>query len=96
MPNCVAFARRSDAARMPVPFVTIDQEIAAHLGLPCDPIEWVRGWYNMIAFRLAMGRTLDEIRQELTKDADPYELLPILTFLEAHFTPDTWAEIGRR
>jgi hypothetical protein len=57
MPNVCTFYRRSDGER--ACFIKIDEELCAHFGQPCDKDKWLAGWYDSIAFRVAIGIELD-------------------------------------
>jgi hypothetical protein len=45
--------------REPAILQTIDRAICQNLELPFDAVHWVGGWYDIIGFRLAMGKTLE-------------------------------------
>ena len=91
MPNCLTLT--SKATNEPTSFVQIDEEICAHLGVPVHPTKYVHGWYDTIGLCLAMGKTFDEQRRIF---AECPELLKIIDYLDEHYIPDSWAEIGRR
>jgi len=93
MPNCFTLTRKSDTAAGPVKLTLIDEELCAHLGVEVDNTHWVHGWYNSIGFSLAMGKSFDECREIFKKYI---ELQIIIDYLDANFTTDSWAEIGRR
>ena len=109
MPNCFQLTRKSEPEKGPVKLTQIDQEIADHLGVPCNPTIWCYYWYDIIGFKLALGKKHDEIKADLLEvrktlvDAGDTEgvefqdqLVRINDFLEANFTSDSWVEIGKR
>lgn len=107
MPNCVALIRIGETK--PTSFQAIDEELCKHLNKPCDPKYWLNGWYNVIAFGLALGWDYDKIEANiqayLEKDkaegdaemvASDELQLEICKYLKANFKADTWVEIGKR
>lgn len=100
MPNCFTLSRKAEPGK-PISFITIDEELCAALGKPCDPNKYYLGWYDMIGFRLAMGQSFDDIQQYLIHDCSDHhdwavEMLRVSTYLREHFVSDAWAEIGNR
>jgi hypothetical protein len=89
MPNCFQLLREGVA----VPLATVDEEMCAHFGEPCDPDRYFRSWYSCVGWDLSMGRTYDQIREIY---ADPswaeYGILPVVEWLAANFTPRSWYE----
>lgn len=90
MPNCFTLTRKSDTEAGPVAFSTIDDEMCEHFGVKPDPKMYHRGWYDCIGLALACGQTWDKIRETFSG------MVPIVDWLESHFIPNAWAEIGRR
>lgn len=91
MPNCFQLTRKGE--KEPSPLLTIDKEMCDHFGEECDPKLWFRNWYNTIGFLLATGSDWAKIRE--TYDDSPH-MLEVIEYLEANYTFDAWAEIGRR
>lgn len=93
MPNCFQLLRGGEA----VPFNTVDEEMCAHFGEPCDADRYFRKWYNCIGWNLAMGRSFDEIKAIYSEPnwADS-GLLPVVEWLAANFTPSSWYEPSHR
>jgi len=89
MPNCFSLTRKSDTAAGPVKLTLIDEELCAHLGVEVDENNWVHGWYNSIGFSLAMGKSFDECRETFQ---DSEVLLPVIDYLDANFTTNSWVE----
>lgn len=54
MPNCFQLFERGCSE--PVKLQQVDQAIADHLGVPCDPVQWCCDWYHVIGFLIAMGK----------------------------------------
>jgi hypothetical protein len=106
MPNRFSLTRRSALADGPVSLQQIDKEICEHFFLPCSEEEWHHGWYNYIGFHLAMGWSFERLGQDIegeilcAKDRSAINywghMQDILNWLAANFTPDAWAEIGKR
>jgi len=90
MPNCFTLTKKGESE--PKRFVEIDEEICAYLEVPCDPVHWVFGWYDIIGLYLALGKTFEEIDGELYGD----KLKLINKWLQEHYTSDAWAERGGR
>ena len=62
-----------------VPFTKIDDEMCEALGVPCDPINYYKNWYDTIGFSIACGKSWDELREFWP------EKVEIVNFLEANF-----------
>ncbi len=88
MPNCFSLTRNGETA--PATLTEVDEALCAHLGVPVHPVQWVRGWYDLEGFALAMGRDWDWMRANFDPDR-----APIVDFLAANYTPDCWSERGR-
>lgn len=105
MPNCLQLTRLSNQEAGPVVLQEIDHEICQWFLRPTDEEKWFFDWYNCIGFRLAMGKTFAEVEaqfDEYIADREdgikPYYAMmkSIVGFLEERFTPNAWAEVGRR
>ena len=112
MPNCFHLFRKSAPEAGPVSLNRIDEELCRELGVEVHPRNWVVSWYDIIGFKLAMGRTWTEIRAELLQTEEEFlppegprreehhaqynQLLTCLNYLRQNFTISAWAEIGRR
>ena len=106
MPNCFQLTRKGHTE--PTTLQAIDAELCQNLDLPFSENKWACGWYDLIGFSLACGRSFDEITDAIKvgciKDANKdiaqrehgYQLLRINHYLNEHFTSDAWVEIGRR
>ncbi len=92
------FKKNADEATR---FQDIDVEICKMLGAPVDPVKWCCGWYDIIAFMLALGRSYEYIRSTFysVPNYDPtdiedlkwrYTMLLITDFLEENYRPDAW------
>ena len=93
MPNC--FCLYPKGTTEATTLVSVDEAICKHMG-----------WFDCIGFRVACGKSFSDIRAEFTgyvnendRDAEYREyyldMLKILDFLEANYTTDCWAEIGK-
>lgn len=77
---------------------SIDEELCAHFNVPVHPNDWYKNWYNTIGFRLALGKTFDEIKPELQKLAEEYpdsecpQLVLIVDYLQEHYESTNWSE----
>jgi hypothetical protein len=101
MPICFQLVRHGETE--PTPLAKIDDEMCAFFGEHPDPVKYHAAWYDIIGFRLALGKSWQEIEQHLTdmqaqypEHAEGYKhLTECLRWLAAHFNPDSWREIGR-
>lgn len=87
MPAC--FQLISKETNEPTKFQKIDEELCAHLGVECDPVRWLNGWYDCIGWALATGKDWQWCRDNFTG------LDPIIDYLEEHYTSNNWTEVGR-
>jgi hypothetical protein len=105
MPNCFALTETGTDTR--VPLARIDDEMCAYFGVEPDPIKYHAGWYDIIGLRLALGKSLAEIRAEFDAPDDfrpddegyqafRHHIVEICDYLAARYTAECWAEIGRR
>jgi len=94
MPNCFRLTKKGETAASPLN--QIDDEMCAHFGVVPDVKMYYHGWYDFIGFLIAVGKPLGsaELRKSC-EDLSP-EMVAILDYLEANYTSDAWAEIGRR
>ena len=91
MPNCFSLTKKGDSK--PATLTSVDEAICALLGEPVHELNWCHQWFDSVGFGLAVGRTFADMRDTF---ADCPDLLKIIDFLEANYTPDAWAEIGKR
>ena len=87
MANCFRLLSREDG--QPVLLTEIDNRMAEHFGEEPHETKWFRYWYDKAGFSFAMGRTIAETRELFPEDND------ILDWIDANFTIDAWAEVGR-
>ena len=85
----------------------IDREICEEFDLPLHPKLYVNGWFDVIGFGLATGKTWDDIRANTNKQiasTEAFDLecresdlltLRIVDFLEARFSPNCWFGRGK-
>lgn len=101
MPVCFNLTRKSDIAAGPVKLNTIDEEMCKHFGAPVDEVKYHCGWFDSIGFRLATGKTWEDIRKEFrnyVEEKSDYTLLykhliEIVDWLEDNFVTDSWYEL---
>jgi hypothetical protein len=73
--------------------VEVDNRICEHLGETPDEVKYAHYWYDIIGFKLALGRNWDDIRKDFAENvaespqyADEYAILgKIVDFLEANY-----------
>ncbi len=105
MPNCFSLSRKGSTEF--VFFQTVDEEMCKHFQVECDPVKYMSGWYDIIGFRLACGKSFSDQRKIYQAEIDKPEhdaddkayystLLMIVNWLEENFTSDAWVEVGRR
>jgi hypothetical protein len=92
MPNC--FQLISKETREAEAFQRIDEAICKHFGWECDTVKYAYGWYDAIGFRVACGKSLQQVRDEFSGYVTE-SLQENVDYLSARFTTDAWAEIGR-
>ena len=101
MPNCFSLTRKS-TGQVAI-LQDVDTEMRKHFKEPPDPDHWLWSWYNTIGLRLALGRTFTDIIQECHSNIIEYpedmkyyiRKLEIAEYLNQHFVPEAWAEVGR-
>lgn len=87
MPNC--FMLRCKVTDKPVNLQEVDDAMRVHFNAEPSATHWYRGWYDLIGFGFALGRTADELRAMFDDQPD---LIQILDWITKHYTPDAWAE----
>lgn len=103
MPICFQLTPKGYTA--PATIQSIDDAICQALDLPWDADEFVCNWYDVIGFRLAMGKTFSQITDAINDSiascleaghpASAYRYrirLRINHFLLENYTPDAWNE----
>lgn len=99
MPVC--FQLIPKGSNEPEKLQTIDQKICEFLGVPVDEKKWCGDWYNVVGFRLAIGKTFAEIREEiqgyvLLQENDFLEedkqMLLIIDFLDINYESNSFRE----
>ena len=103
MPHCFSLTRKTDKDAGPVPLQQVDDEMRRHFKEPSDPGNWLWSWYNTIGLALSLGLSFDHIIQgchaniaEYPEDVGYYKRkLSIAEYLNQHFVPEAWAEVGR-
>ena len=100
MPNCFQLTRKGDTH--PSPLVLIDDLMCEHFNVDPDPVTYFCGWYDSIGLKLSLGQRFPEIidryKQLMRQYPDSryyHEMLLIAEWLDANYTPDSWAEVGR-
>jgi hypothetical protein len=98
--NC--FQLRKIGEKEASTLASVDNAICAHFGVAPHPTRYYHFWYDCIGFRLAMGKSLPEIKAlftqyieeaKTTEAKDGYRhSIEIVDFLAAHYTPDAWSE----
>jgi hypothetical protein len=77
-------------------FNAVDEAVCADLGVACSKEEFYAGWYDIIGFALASGRSYAVIESYLKQDADKgsvkaQKLLAVNTWLSERFNVDNWS-----
>lgn len=75
----------------PASLSKVDEELCELLDEEVDPKYYVRGWFDIIGFRIAMGKELgsDELRESV-EDLDSEDMMKCLNYLEEHYTSKAW------
>ena len=99
MPNC--FQLISKETHEAVVLQKLDDDLRVHFGFGPDPKNWLNGWYNIIGFKLAGGKSFAQIREDLEELAtEPNSLyveedklqLAILEYIEERYESSAWYE----
>jgi hypothetical protein len=104
MPNYFQLTRKSNPEAGPVKFVDIDAELCKHFNAPCHPTEWFMGWYDIVGFSLACGRSFESIikaqEEHLAERSgkgadtdwikDQEMFIHLCKYLDEHFTSAAW------
>lgn len=93
MPNCFKLIRNGEA----VPLAKIDEEMCLHFAEPCDENRYFREWYICIGYDLAQGHSFEKIKAAYAApEYAEFGLVPVVEWLEANFTPQSWYEPSSR
>lgn len=64
MPNCIQFFRKGESE--PIKLAALDDEVCAHIGAEPHSTQYVCGWFDCIAYRVATSDdTLETVAQRL-------------------------------
>lgn len=89
MPVCFALCDKETGER--VPLAKVDDAICEHFSVVPDERKYYHQWYDIIGFRLAMGETLQEMRDEFASLSAGYEdKLAIVKFLQERYVSEAW------
>jgi hypothetical protein len=98
MPVC--FQLFSKETNQPEKLSLVDDRLCAFLGVTPHEHNYVHGWYDSIGFRLAIGKTFPQIREEFNEKIS-YEaeyksvyqnLIRCLDWLEENYSTNSWWE----
>lgn len=103
MPACFQLYDKKKPGEGPVVLNRIDERMCEHFEQPCDPVKYLNGWFDSIGFRIAIGKTWAQIKEEFEKyveeekargdedQASWYEnLLLILSWLEENYETNSF------
>lgn len=92
MPNILRLTdRKTGASHEGRGLIEVDEKLCAALGVPVDPVHFHRGWVDWIG--LYVTNDWSKVRDGYRDEPDR---APILDWLEANYTLDGYAMIGRR
>ena len=102
MANCFTLTPKGESK--PASLQAIDDLMRIEFGEEPDADRWLWGWYDTIGFGLALGRDWTQLREQYAEDPAESErtntfhrqMLTVIDWLDEHYTPDAWAERGRR
>lgn len=98
MPNCFQLIRK--ATGKAAVLQEVDEELCRYFGEEPHETRWFCHWYDTIGFALACGKSFDWCREKVKEsdasDEDKQYSLKMIDWFDENFTPDCWAEIGRR
>ena len=93
----------------PVLLHKIDEEMCEYMGAPVDDDKWCLGWYDSTGLRLACGDSFEKIKADYRGYIEEYEakdehdmvefytlLNKATEWLDEHFTPNSWHEVGNK
>lgn len=107
MPNCFQLTRKSDLKAGPVKLNDIDRELCDHFKQPFSTEKYMWYWYDIIGFKLAMGKTFAQAKEDLIQQQAALEkddtimrecydnLLELVSYLDEHYTSDAWYQVGK-
>ena len=85
----------------PTPFNQIDKELCDLFEQPVDPEKYILGWYDAIGWRIATGRTAEQIWDEFQGYVDANDhanyysaLLIALNYILDNYTSSAWYSRG--
>jgi len=93
----VRFIRRTAPEAGAVNLIDIDDELCRLLEVEPHPVKYVLGWYDTIAFWLAVGESWEQIeerhKQWCSGSSDLYyvELSKLREYLKEHFYIECWS-----
>ena len=103
MPVCFQLFSKERPEDGPVVLQKVDEELCAHFGAEVDPKYYYNGWFDTVGFRLACGKSFEDIRREFCKyvvedgekgDAEGVRFyedsLRILAYLEERYTSNSF------
>lgn len=101
MPDCFTLTRKGES--QPAGLQEIDDGMCIEFGEEPDEKRWLWGWYDTIGYGLALGRDWTQLREQFAEDPAESErtnmfrrrMLAVIDWLETHYTPNAWAEVGR-
>lgn len=102
MPNCFQLTKKGEQEATPLN--TIDRELCALLGVEEHPKLYAGHWFDHIGFKLALGKTFEQIKADITHDMALHhedrkyyrDMLKMAEYLDEHYTANAWVEIGKR
>ena len=90
MPNCFLFV--SKETKTIVDLNKVDEEICGFLGIEVHPTNYAAGWFDCIGFRLAIGKTWDDMETEFAAQGNKWydRQLKIVRFLRERYDSSAW------
>ena len=90
-------------------FNSIDEQLCAAFDTPVNPDEYLIGWYNAIGGRVAMGKSLSEVREIFLSYIEEAKidirkqnqieyynnLILLLDWISERYTTNSWYSVGK-
>jgi hypothetical protein len=100
MPACFQLFPKNDPTKAAA-LSQVDDAMCAHFQVEPDPVRYYHWWFDSIGYRLATGKTFDEIRKEYVsyreedrlaqRDESVHaRLIEIVDWLDENYSPNSF------
>jgi len=84
MPHCFSLTRKGE--KETATLQSVDDAMCAHFGTIPNPKEWYKNWYSTIGLGLAVGHSLQKLKEFWPDKSE------IIDWLDENYTSDAWRE----